>query len=629
MASLIIGSLVKYATGSALAGQVAAWAVGAYLNKDNGQHTQGPRLQNLQTQTSTEGAPIPEVFGTARLAGNIIWSAAIRETAHVQESGGKGGPSNSHTSYTYSCSFAVGLCEGEITGIRKIWADGILIYNKGDTATGDELAVSNQLGITVYTGSEDQEPDSTIEASVGVGNTPAYRGLAYIVFTDLQLEKYGNRIPNITCEVVEDGSIVLDPWTEISTGASSGSFRSIKYLNSIFFAVGNSGTAISSVDGNSWQAILSSMGSYNIYDMAYHDGVYVMCASTKIARSTDGVSWTQVSGAPYADLYSIASNGSDLFVVVGQYFSSVISTSPDGITWTPRTSGLGSIAIISVEYGNGLWVAVANNGTLTTSSDGLSWTPRTSNFGPYSIVVVRYCGGIWVAAGGNGRVITSQDGVTWVLHTETNISNEGIYAVAFADDYWMFSCTNGKIVTTKDFITWTRNDIPNGAFSAGGLIYQTDRFIAAGSNYSTEPKMYKLVTDGKLSTNEISLSYILTSVTNKAECTTIDASSVTDLVKGYVRTNPMSARAALQPLMQAYHLSASESDYQLKFFPLDASVDTTVPSSELAASTSKGGEPLKITRSSQFELPRRIEVTYADPDSDYQQGNQFAQRIRK
>ena len=56
-------------------------------------HIEGARLEDLAVQTSTYGRAIAQLFGTVRLAGNVIWSQPIRETANtttVRSSGGKG-----------------------------------------------------------------------------------------------------------------------------------------------------------------------------------------------------------------------------------------------------------------------------------------------------------------------------------------------------------------------------------------------------------------------------------------------------------------------------------------------------------------------------------------------------------
>jgi len=69
-----------------------------------------------------------------------------------------------------------------------------------------------------------------------------------------------------------------------------------------------------------------------------------------------------------------------MFVTVGD--SGTILTSPDGTSWTKRTSGT-SEYLFGVTYGNGLFVTVGNSGTIFTSTDGTSWTKRTSGTSKY------------------------------------------------------------------------------------------------------------------------------------------------------------------------------------------------------------------------------------------------------
>ena len=92
-------------------------------------------------------------------------------------------------SYSYTVSLAIALCEGEIAGIGRIWADG-LEYKR------------SRLNLRVYTGSEAQLPDAKIEAVEGAGNAPAYRGVAYVVIEDLPLGDFGNRVPQFSFEVI-------------------------------------------------------------------------------------------------------------------------------------------------------------------------------------------------------------------------------------------------------------------------------------------------------------------------------------------------------------------------------------------------------------------------------------------
>ena len=148
---------------------------------------EGPRLDSFHLQTSRDGAPMPRVFGRVRLAGQVIWSSRVRETVAEESVGGKGG-GPVRRDYSYSVSFAVGLCEGEILGVDRIWANGEILARSG-------------LTLRVHRGGEDQGPDPVIAATEG-GDVPAFRGTAYLVFEDFPLDDYGGRLPLINAEVV-------------------------------------------------------------------------------------------------------------------------------------------------------------------------------------------------------------------------------------------------------------------------------------------------------------------------------------------------------------------------------------------------------------------------------------------
>ncbi|MEL6956348.1 MAG: hypothetical protein AAFO88_06870, partial [Pseudomonadota bacterium] len=146
---------------------------------------EGPRLDALRIMESREGAGIANVYGRMRVAGQLIWASDFTEQRETQ--GGKGGPRVN--TYTYSVSFAVGICEGPDARIDRIWANG-------------EVLDKSRYVHREYPGSEHQDPDPAIEADLGPGQSPAYRGLCYIVFEDFPLETFGNRIPNLSFEVV-------------------------------------------------------------------------------------------------------------------------------------------------------------------------------------------------------------------------------------------------------------------------------------------------------------------------------------------------------------------------------------------------------------------------------------------
>ena len=186
MAQMILGGL-----GQAIGGPIGA-VIGATLGRAVDQRAiagleparqRGPRLETLKVQGTAEGAPMACAFGRARVTGQVIWAARFLE-GRKTSSGGKGGPRT--VGYDYSLSFAVALCEGEIDGIGRVWADGRLMDLSGVT-------------MRVHRGGADQTPDPLIEAVEGAA--PAYRGTAYVVFEDLPLGPYGNRPPQLGFEV--------------------------------------------------------------------------------------------------------------------------------------------------------------------------------------------------------------------------------------------------------------------------------------------------------------------------------------------------------------------------------------------------------------------------------------------
>ena len=189
-------------SGAALGAQIGAFA-GSYVDHAlfgaSGQTrtVEGPRLSNVHMTGSTEGAAIPRLYGRARLGGQVIWADAIKERV-IRTTTGEGsakgagaastGPATTTIEYRYSASFAVALCEGTISGLGQVWADG------------REINLS-RLTYRLHKGNETQTPDTLISARLGAANAPAFRGTAYVLFENLQLAAFGNRIPQLSFEV--------------------------------------------------------------------------------------------------------------------------------------------------------------------------------------------------------------------------------------------------------------------------------------------------------------------------------------------------------------------------------------------------------------------------------------------
>ena len=202
MATIIL-SAAGFALGASTGGSVLGLslatigrAAGAVLGRSIDERLLGAgsapvetgRVDRFRVTGASEGAPIAQVHGRMRMAGQVIWATRFQESSETS-GGGKGGPRQAKTvAYSYTVSLAVALCEGEITRVGRVWADGVEVAR-------------DDLNMRVYLGSEDQLPDPKMEAVEGAGKVPAYRGMAYVVFEDLALAGFGNRVPQFSFEV--------------------------------------------------------------------------------------------------------------------------------------------------------------------------------------------------------------------------------------------------------------------------------------------------------------------------------------------------------------------------------------------------------------------------------------------
>ena len=179
-----------------LSGAVIGRAIGATVGRAIDQKLLGAgseavdvgRVDRFRVMGASEGAAIPQIWGRVRVSGQVIWASRFQENV-VRSGGGKGTPKPSSNSFSYSVSLAVALCEGEVTRVGRIWADG------------NEIS-PDSLNLRIYKGDEAQLPDPKIEAVEGAGNAPSYRGTAYVVFENLDMGTFGNRVPQFSFEVV-------------------------------------------------------------------------------------------------------------------------------------------------------------------------------------------------------------------------------------------------------------------------------------------------------------------------------------------------------------------------------------------------------------------------------------------
>lgn len=599
---------------------------------------EGPRLSDLSVQTSTYGAPIPRVYGTITLAGNLIWleNNKLKEKSKKSgggKGGGKGGGAKTRT-YTYSATFAVALCQGPIVGVRRLWLGPNLVYDAGAT-DHETIRASNQAAslFTLYPGSDTQGPDPRIQATIGVNHTPAWRGLAYLVISDLPLAKYGNSLlgAQVKAEVVTAG-MVTDYGVTAQTAPMAQGAR-IVWHRDRFIA--------SEFDGKIWTSPTGETGTWTLrYDdaaagefrLATNGEICVLTrfASPFVLTSYDGVTWVQRVVPDWlgtSQLVDVVAGGRG-FLASADCTAGVqwFALSPDGITWYPQA--VPASGVWFTPLWNGSVYVVLNGGGASgiwTSPSGMegTWTlTYTTAMQYYRATVLN---GRFILGGNDSSTLTSDDGYTWTLHPAALPGSaeamDALGEVAICLRYGTFS-------VSSDGVNWTEYPMAVAQSGWNGLASNGAVWLAyrdSGIAYTILPR--------SLASAAITLADIVS-----AECLgsgllasgDIDVSSLTDTVRGYRIGAFGTLRSALEPLQAAWPFDIRQHGYQIEFVRRGvAGAVVTVPAADLDARPDGQAPGVQITlqREIDAQLPRRVSVQYLDAEREYDTGAQYAERL--
>ena len=210
---------------------------------------------------------------------------------------------------------------------------------------------------------------------------------------------------------------------------------------------------------------------------------------TPTQSSTD-CPWVLQNSTSATTILNKVSYGNNTFIAVGQ--SGRIMTSPNGETWTARSTGT-AISFANVRYGNGIWVATSE--TLNTaqklysSPDGITWTPRgaTTNI---AFRALTFANGQFVAIGNSAITQISTDGINWTSHTNPTTT---VSSVAYGNGLYALIRDSGdaqRVFVSPDAITWSGitldSTISNRTWNS--VAYGNGIFVAVSSSGS-----YKLM----------------------------------------------------------------------------------------------------------------------------------------
>lgn len=686
LAGAFLGSFIGqpalgFSLGSALFGSLFA--------EDTNETVEGPRIDDLSVQASSFGKPLPIIYGAYKASGNVIWmeNNQIKETKNVQsQTQGKGGPSKTQTqvTFTYSASFAVSIAEGPIAGARRVWADSVLILDNSDNVDPNSLinsaisvegenvsaassSISESIGefgrITIYKGTSTQKPHPRIQADRS--DSPAYRNTAYLVFEDMELERFGNRLPQISVEVVRGVAPQLfktfplsnefgDRGLEIEEGV-------IKQLENITIPENNP------IDNQGVGLVTNAyyeIGSYELTTGNELDRERVpffleFADDRNINKLLNDVQILQASAANNAASNAWVVDGS-----TGPLFRNIAEPLPQ----RDIASNNGPFDLVSTNLKDGALI----NGFVYALGD---WRPAEDDIidgiggnerfiGKYrsptnpnpltgailSSALLEYkrqnryfdiLGDFW-----NDPILSTSDGRLFFADTKQIIIELDLETLE-PIDYWSvpnllelqnFAFFGNLLLIADDSIS----SASTGFFTPGLYRLNNDHTVTfiGGANFTvfggnlvkagTRLALFKelLVSVGPFFEQDgIPLASIIDDLASRAGVP-VDTSQLTETVKGYAVTKPMPIEKAISSLRPAFRFDGVENNYQIQFKPRELSSIRTLTEQDLSV-VEEGQDSFVTTEEFEPEvfLPRRLRVQYLDINTDYERGAQYAGRI--
>ncbi|WP_369913864.1 phage tail protein [Xanthomonas sp. NCPPB 3005] len=637
----------------------ASWgyAIGAMVgNAVDPLVVQGPKIGDTAIQTSAEGAYRAIVYGTAAVAGNLIWTGPkiIRKE---EEQAAKGGGAVTEYERLFQ-SFAIRICEGPISGILRIWEDEKLVYDVREGSTIPEDSTKFASRFVLHLGGEDQLPDSEIESVLGIGNAPAYRGSAYIVFPKADLTDRRGSIPQYRFEVVsKDADITWSPKVVTTGERFSGVLTDLEPTAETTFstttALAKKGIALSS-DGS------IAVGGYGSGDRV---------RAFKFDRDSDSFVPLPITGElPDRSIRVVA------FSPDGNYLAAisllgkrvwVYTVSSTGLTYfgSPDVSDLGSAEAV-----NASWSPATNDLAVLMNGDNRGWVkvyrPVLSAMATVneSVHIVGYHSSMaWRPDGGmlfigylnDFAVLVASQNPMQALNLDRSEASgtnctAGAFWSAYLDFFYLANPASNVMrvfrllgLGSEEYTLQRYPDSPPAPFNISGGALSYDRRSLVVGNISGGSGVYVYSTNGiqtltgvgrfgsgvaeSIAINEgISagsgsavpgtLSSIVADIMDRCGLVAqdYDVSELEDPVSGFVLAGSYTGAAAINALRAPYFFDASEYDKVIHFPKRGKPVVRTLTFDDLI------DEPETSTREDAREFPAKLHLEYQNAISGYE-----------
>lgn len=593
---------------------------------------EGPRLESLDVTTADYGTPLTYFWGKRRLEGcPIIWAEKLREKKVTSKT--KGGK---YSEYKYYGTFAIAIADHPIDAISRIWMDKHLVYDA--TKAGpispiigfvEALTSSSPVKLTrgknmrVYLGSETQLPDPRMESwcedRYGVDSCPAYRGLSYLVFEELPLEKFGNRIPQLTVEAVNDPD-ANRPWDTVGDQDAGGFNFAPDYsrfhINGTFYDAATLEPIYSGVSGQ-----LGSDGNVWTY--------------------TDGLG---AGGGPYVKRYFDDGRFSDNDIIAPHPIDSikvVRQSTGDAVCFFPYASietvvqyvnGPEIIALeipfVPSDYVNdsddNLW-AIGDAGTSLKGycfSGPLAGTTRSFTTSASTAAVKA-----WYNSDGN--IVLCQSDYVWILDNnwaelDSATGLSGVHAAAVPGGYtfWRIGTTQAyeyNSLTLSLVRTITLADWKNENGGSAGSYDPISHALITFPNAVTGTTWRYL---DRVGASQSLLSDVIEDVAGWCGAS-VDVTDLDQVVAGYSVTQG-SGKDMIAPLLDVHDVTVRPHDFTVQFQKRGKASLGTILTSEFVR---EGDEPrYSVVIKQDTDIPRKLTLNFADSGKDQQANTVISQR---
>ena len=326
--------------------------------------------------------------------------------------------------------------------------------------------------------------------------------------------------------VGDSGAILTSPdgidWVTGNSGTNVALY-SVIWGGEQFVAVGDSGMVVTSPDGMEW-TVRNSGKDYRIGSVAYGDGKYVALAGyasypgkeyTYVLISDDGIGWTgsafrpDYGFMPISTLMKIAYGGGRF---IGGNSDMNILNSTDGINWdfspgrsfypcgnnaldpcgppfVPVPCMPSAYDILSITYGNGMFLVIGDGGARARTVNGNEWELIEPSCGRHTIgaqtaiydgtrFVIAGAGGIFVAdRGGNSSTYSFDHGAGLEQISTKKFNPWSVRAVSMAYNGNVYVTTQGTEIGTLSKGSSSVISKQNTKFTSGIIVRQSGKML--------------------------------------------------------------------------------------------------------------------------------------------------------